>query len=356
MASNISEKSAPNSSNEPVEFHSPREKVLSPFRTSLESRVMRSVGSTLERAAWKTCRRIGSQLGLAFFAAGRKRRELAISNVQMALGLNREQAIRVARRSCQNWGMTTCELLHLPGASKAEICEYAAIEGLEHLQEAHALGRGVILLMAHIGNWEIVAARMAQEHPTTAIVRPLSNTSAQNYLSDVRRSTGLGLMSKFGAARPAAKWLRKGHLLCMLPDRHAGDDGVLLPLFGRMTRFEDSVARLAMMNDIPIVPVVGVRREPWLGDGRIEVQISPAFHVPICAREERDQAVKQGTEQVIAALETMVRAHPDQWSWMLRRWRKNDVERVSAPAQGDVSLTFPLAASNAPQTSTRSSS
>ncbi len=307
------------------EIRSPREKAISSRRAALETRVMKMVGASVERASWARCRRLGSRLGLLFFAAGRKRRELAISNIQMALGLSREEAMRVARRSSQNWGMTTCEFLRLPAATPQQIRDYSTVEGLEHLHAAHALGRGVIVLMAHLGNWEITAARLAQEFPTSAIVRPLSNAAAQNHMSNIRRGTGYKLISKYGAGRPAAKSLRSGELLILLPDRHAGDEGILLPLFGRETRFESSPARLALLNNSPIVPVMGVRREPWNENGRIDIRIFPAFEVTAASREDRENAVIEGTRQVIASLETMIRAHPDQWSWMLRRWRKSDI-------------------------------
>jgi KDO2-lipid IV(A) lauroyltransferase len=143
-------------------------------------------------------------------------------------------------------------------------------------------------------------------------------------MSNIRRGTGYELISKYGAARPSAKCLRSGGALVLLPDRHAGDEGILLPLFERETLFESSPARLAMMNNSPIVPVLGARREPWLSDGRIDIRVYPAFEVRAASRDEREQAVVEGTRQVMQSLETMVRAHPDQWSWMLRRWRDSD--------------------------------
>jgi KDO2-lipid IV(A) lauroyltransferase len=158
----------------------------------------------------------------------------------------------------------------------------------------------------------------------SAIVRPLSNATMQEHMSSVRRSSGMKIISKHGAGRPSLKALRRGEVLCILPDRHAGDDGALLPLFGRPTRFEMSPARFAVMSGAPIIPVWGVRRSPWLSDGRIEIRFGQTFHVRAKSREDRETATVEGTRQVIASLEEIVRAHPDQWSWMLRRWRQSD--------------------------------
>lgn len=306
---------------------SPRLQAVSARRAALERSLSRLLGASFERSSWEGCRRLGSLLGLSFFAVGRRRRELATANVRAALGLNQAQAARIARRSAQNWGMTTCEFLHLPGASAQEIRDYVLADelALEPLRAALAGGRGAILLSAHLGNWEAMGARLAQEFALTSIVRPLSNATLQEHMSSVRRAGGMAIISKHGAARPALKALRRGDVLCILPDRHAGAEGALLPLLGRATRFETSPARLAVMSGAPIVPVWGVRRSPWLRDGRIQILARPAFHVQ-ASREEREAAVIQGTRQVIASLEEIVRQHPDQWSWMLRRWRASDAE------------------------------
>jgi len=306
------------------EIVSPHQKVESARRTAIEQRVARALGASLERTSWEGCRRLGSLLGLAFFGAVRKRRELAIGNVQLALGLNRAQAVRIARRSAQNWGMTTCEFLHLPAATPQEIRDYVPACDLEPLRAALSEGHGAILLCAHLGNWEVLGARIAQELPITAIVRPLSNATLQQSMSDVRRAAGMSLISKHNAARPALKALKRGDVMCILPDRHAGDEGALLPLFGRETRFETAPARLAVMSGAPIVPVWGVRRAPWLRDGRIQMRCGETFQVRAASREQREAAVIEGTRQVMASLEQIVRAHPDQWSWMLRRWRDSD--------------------------------
>ncbi|HEX8465288.1 MAG TPA: lysophospholipid acyltransferase family protein [Abditibacterium sp.] len=303
---------------------SPRLKEISARRAAVETRVVNALGGAIEATSWQGCRVLGSYLGLAFFAAGKRRRELAIGNVQMALGLNRAQANRVARRSAQNWGMTTCEFLHLPAATGSEIRNYVRLDGLEQLQNALAQGKGAIVMTAHIGNWELLAARLAVEVPLDAMARPLSNPTAQEKMSSVRRGTGMTLISKHGAARPVMKGLQRNRAVLILPDRHAGPEGVALPLFGKVTRFEGTMGRFAVMSGAPIVPAFGFRRAPWLQDGRIDAQIWPAFEVHSPSKAGRDAAALEGTRRVISSLENAVRMHPDQWSWMLRRWRDDD--------------------------------
>ncbi len=300
---------------------SPHEIVNSQTRAMMERRLMNALGAVAERTSWDGCRRLGNYLGLIFFAVARRRRERAIANLQLALGFNGAKATRIARRGSQNWGMTICEFLHLPNASPDEIRAHVSLEGLENLQDALAAGNGAIILMAHLGNWEATAARLALETPMTGIVRPLYNAAAQRHMTAVRNGYGLRVISKHAAARPSLKTLRAGGSLIILPDRHAGREGALLPLFGHETRFETAPARFAMMSGSPIVPITGARRDPWYSDGRIQARVSRSFRVAPGTRDDREAATLEGTRQVIASIEDMIRAHPDQWSWMLRRWR-----------------------------------
>jgi KDO2-lipid IV(A) lauroyltransferase len=101
-------------------------------------------------------------------------------------------------------------------------------------------------------------------------------------------------------------------------------------MFGRVTRFYSSVAQLAMLSGAPVVPGFGVRREPWLSDGRIIACIEPGLQLKSDADRlglSRDDAVREGTQRVIGQLEKVIRTHPDQWWWLHRRWREADAIR-----------------------------
>jgi hypothetical protein len=102
----------------------------------------------------------------------------------------------------------------------------------------------------------------------------------EKHVEQVRRNAGIKVISKWESARPAVRALRAGELLCLLPDQRAGKgEGLLLPMFGRVTRFYSSVAQLAMLSGAPVVPGFGVRREPWLSDGRIIACIEPGLQL-----------------------------------------------------------------------------
>lgn len=324
-----------------------------------ESRLVGMCSRAMQRSSWAGCRRTGSLVGLAFYYGVRNRRHVAIDNVQIAFPqMGQEEARRIARRGAQNLGMTFCESLHMGGASLQELNNYVELQGLEHIEAALERGRGAVLLMAHFGNWELFGARLSQQIPLSVLARPNSNSGVEGVVAQVRTRVGMEVISKWDTARPAVKALRANRALGLLPDQRAGKgEGVLLPMFGRVTRFYSSVAQFSLMSGAPIIPGFGVRREPWLSDGRIIGDIRPALKLRPDdeAREDasrrrdpalkdptlREAAILDGTRHVIGALEDAIRRHPDQWWWLHRRWRSSDRvahARMNAAASRDVTI------------------
>jgi KDO2-lipid IV(A) lauroyltransferase len=290
-------------------------------RDSWETRAVSLFGNAMQHASWTACRRTGWWFGLALFKALKGRRKIAISNVRLAFPELSEAAARqVARRSVQNSAMMLFEFMHSATATAAEVRDYVDLEGIEHVFHGLDRGRGVLLLTAHLGNWELMGARAAQDLPVSAVARPSSNQGIEEQIMRVRIHSGMEVISKHDGGRAGIDALKANRALAVLPDQYAGPTGLLLPFFGHPTRMISSVARLAMLSGAPVVPSFGVRRRPWLSDGRIVGCISSGFYVEN-DRKRRDELVLSGTQRMIEELESVIRRHPDQWLWLHRRWR-----------------------------------
>lgn len=291
-------------------------------RNLLETLAISAVGRACQTMSFDSCRYVGGWLGLLMFGALGKRQNVAVRNIRLALGVSPARAHQLARRSALNFGMTFAEFLHLPNATEAEIRERAYINGLEHVWKALEPGRGAILLTAHLGNWELMGARAALEFPLSVVARPTSNAGVQRKIDESRRAANIGVISKYDSGRATLNVLRRNETLGILPDQHAGAEGALLPFFGQPTRVWTALARLAMLSGASVVPGFGVRRRPFLADGRIEARVSPSWTVPKSAN--REEAILDGTRRMIGELESIMRAEPDQWLWLHRRWRERD--------------------------------
>ena len=283
---------------------------------------MGAVGRVCETLSFDACRYAGAWLGLGLYAALGKRRGIAINNVRLALDVSPARANQIARRALMNFGMTYAEFMHLRVATPSELRAYSWIEGLEHIESGFDAGKGAILLTAHLGNWEVMGARAAQEFPLTVVARPTGNQGVQRHIDAVRAASGIGVISKYDNGRASLRVLKNNETLGILPDQHAGSEGELLPMFGQPTRVWGAIARLAMLSGARVVPAFGVRKTPFLADGRIVAMVSQGWNVEKTG--DRNAAVTQGTRRTIGELEKIIRAHPDQWLWMHRRWREAD--------------------------------
>jgi Kdo2-lipid IVA lauroyltransferase/acyltransferase len=294
-------------------------------RDAWETRAAQIVGQATQHASWTACRRTGWWFGLLLFKALKSRRRVAIQNVQRAFPeLNESAARQIARRSVQNSAMTLFEFMRLATATPQEVRDYVDLEGVGNIFAGLERGRGVLLLTAHLGNWELMGARAAQEFPLTVVARPASNKGLQAQIESVRAHGGIEVISKHDTGRAAIDALKANRAIGILPDQHAGKDGLLMPFFGHQTSMVSSLARLAMLSGAPIVPCFAVRRRPWLSDGRIVARITPGYFVEN-DRKRRAELVQQGTQRMVFELENIIRQNPDQWLWLHRRWRDDDV-------------------------------
>jgi KDO2-lipid IV(A) lauroyltransferase len=297
---------------------------LKQHRSVVEKRIIDSLSRSMEQAPWSTCRWVGSLYGMAFYAGFKRRRVIANDNLALIYpDLPESERKRIARRSAQNFGMSFCEFLHLGGASPAEVAAYCQWQGLENIHAGFEKGNGVVLPTAHFGAWEVMGARAAQDFPLTVVVRLTSNQTLRNHIETVRRSIDVGMIHKDEPARASMKKLHANEGLAIFADQHAGHGGMLLPMFGHVTRFHSSPARLALATKSLIVPTFGVRRTPWLSDGRVVIRAYPGLDLQ-AEKLSREEAVLKGTNYIIDRTEHIIRHFPDQWLWMHRRWRDKD--------------------------------
>jgi KDO2-lipid IV(A) lauroyltransferase len=289
-----------------------------------EVALTRMMAAPMERASWEGCRRTGAWLGLLLFHALKRRQQIAIDNVRLAFPeLSALRARQIARNSAQNFGITFCEFLHLNVATPQSVRDYVDIEHGEYLQEGFDRGKGVILLTGHFGNWEALGARAAQQFEIAAISRPTSNQGVQDHLNRIRKNINLGLIYPSEGPRPPLRFLRKNNALAILPDQYAGDRGLMLPMFGHQTSVWPSLSHLAMVSGATVVPAWGVRQKPWMSKGKLVAKLCPGYRVE--PGDDKEKAVLEGTKRMITEIESIVRQYPEQWMWLHKRWREQDL-------------------------------
>ena len=245
------------------------------------------------------------------------RQKIAIDNMRRVFGDRytereyRALAAQVTRGICR----TMLELLKSRYLSGDEIRRMVRAEGLEHLHAARAAGRGVILLTAHYGNWELMAALGAESGlPISAIARDSAERFTASLINRARESHGIEVLEREDA-RAMVRALRANRILAILPDQHAVGGSIIVDFLGRPAATAVGVATLAARTGAAVVPGFCLRRP----DGTFEATVYPPL--PLVNTGNREADVRANTILVNQALEKEILAHPEQWLWLHRRWK-----------------------------------
>lgn len=270
---------------------------------------------------------IGSALGsLAYRLAG-GRRKIALDNLARALPeLDSARRRAIAEGSFRTVGRNAMDVFLFHRYGPDSVGKEVTLEGWDHLAEAHARGKGVIVLSAHFGHWELTA--LIQGHrgiPMGMLVRPLDNPWLEKQLGAVRLRSGNFLIPKADGVKGLMKSLKAGGAVAFLMDQDARAHGRMVPFFGRPASTTTTPARLALRMGAAIVPCYAHPRP----EGGYRIVYLPEVVPERSGDLESD--VMRLTERLNEILEDWIRERPDQWFWMHRRWKTRSTKHVETP-------------------------
>ena len=260
---------------------------------------------------------IGGWLGtLAFWFASQQRR-LASEHLRCSLQLSDEQSVRAIAKQCfQNLGKTVVEFMRFPRLDKQQIRQYVKLEGVEHVKQALAQGKGAIILTGHFGNWELLAASIsATVAPLTPIVRELRSPRLNALVSRYREKAGYATIDRDTGIRHALRCLKRNELLGIVADVDTAVSGVFVDFFGRRAYTPYSPVAIAMKTGAVILPSFIIRQP----DGSHRAIIEPPLALKRTNVKEKDLVIN--TQRFTKIIESYIREYPAQWIWMHRRWK-----------------------------------
>ncbi|HLV81161.1 MAG TPA: lysophospholipid acyltransferase family protein [Chthonomonadaceae bacterium] len=261
-------------------------------------------------------RAVGRTLGLLVYYMFRKRRRVALKNLELIYGesAGRSERARMAKAVFQHFGEWGAEFVKIPQLSRADVDRLASVEGEENLQAALASGKGALLITGHFGNWEFMARWLTTHgYPLNVVARKANDPNADKLLVDTREGNGANVFSRGNSARAILQCLKKNEIVGLLPDQNAAD--VFVPFFGHPTGTVDGPAVLHLKTGAPLLFSWCVRTP----EDRFQITFEP----PVWVAPEKERAVGVARVMTIinARLETQIRRHPTQWLWLHDRWR-----------------------------------
>lgn len=263
--------------------------------------------------------RIGRSIGLLYYHLVKKRREIALNNLQMAFGsdLTAGQCKQICKASFINVGKTCVEFLRFPKLNAENIWDQVTVEGRENLYTALEAGKGAIVFLAHFGNWELLSLVYGALIPdrAKAIALPLKNEPLNTYLWRHREQLSLKLIPRNRAVRETLRALRNNQAIGFFADQNAGTEGIFVNFLGKPASAARGPAVLALKTGAPLIFSLSIRQP----DDRHFVYISPAIQPEPTDDFESD--VEHYTTQMLKQLETYIYKYPEQWLWLHNRWK-----------------------------------
>ncbi len=201
------------------------------------------------------------------------------------------------------------------------IAEQVRVENIEIPLRAAQEGKGLIILTAHTGNWEITCAGSILKFPQYRgkfhfLRRPISIRLIDGLVLRRFRRVGLNVIPKRNSLLDILNVLERNEALVYIMDQHASirKDGIPVEFFGELAGTFRSLALIAKASGAPVIPA-----HSWRENGIHVLRFGEP--IPWIDCKDPDEEVYRNTRAYNAALEKMILKHPDQWLWMHRRWK-----------------------------------
>ncbi len=266
--------------------------------------------------AWSM--KIGEMLSFIPYKLAKKLRFVGFRNLELTLPeLSRTEHEKILRGTFESLGRQLGTLSHLSRLTLERVREMVDIDGIEHFQRAVARKQGKILFTAHFGGWElshIVAS--AYGFPVNVIARRLDNPLLENMMEAMRTALGSRTIDKKASARTMFRLLKREEFIGILADLNTQEhEGIFVDFFGLPASTTTGVAKLALYTDATVLPAFAV----WQKDKKCYL-LKACEPLEIPKNEDAEENIKVLTQAMTAKIEEFVRAYPDQWMWIHKRW------------------------------------
>jgi KDO2-lipid IV(A) lauroyltransferase len=262
---------------------------------------------------------VGRGVGILFYHLVKKRREIALGNLQMTFSrhFTTSECAEICKASFINVGKTCIEFLRFPKLNAENIWREVTVEGAENLHDALAKGKGAIVFLPHFGNWELLSLVYGALIPdrAKAIAFPLKNARLNAYIWRHRELMSLRLIPRNQAIRETMRALKNNEAIGFFADQNAGPEGVFVNFLGKPASAARAPAILALKTGAPLLFSLSIRQP----DDRHHIYISDPIYVTTSEDSERD--VEVYTTQLLKRLEAYIHKYPEQWLWLHNRWK-----------------------------------
>jgi Kdo2-lipid IVA lauroyltransferase/acyltransferase len=276
--------------------------------------VLKSLGLIPQNRA----KQLSSIIGRILYTLDKRHRTIALDNLAMVFGDEKSasEIKMIAKDVFENISMMIFEIAWSLSLREKDFFRYFSLKNVSNFKNACQKNKGVLLLSAHVGNWELLTVSFATlNHPVNPIYRPLDNLILDQLVLNIRERFGSKLIPKARSMQKILKCLKQGHAVGLGIDQNVDwYEGVFVDFMGTPACTSRGTALLAMKSGAPVVPVFMIHEK-----GKFTAEFGP--EVPLIKTGDKTKDIEENTRQYNAVIGNFVRRYPNRWFWVHQRWK-----------------------------------
>ena len=214
-----------------------------------------------------------------------------------------------------SFGLYLADFFRTQKIGLAYIKKYVRLEGQEHIDQALAQGKGLILVSAHIGNWEMGAICLGLlGYPVNAVALTHKHKRVDDFFNRQRESKGVRVIPVQGAVRGCLEAFSRNQIVCLVGDRDFTQGGITAEFFGKPAMIPKGPAVFSIRNKVPIVCCFTIRQ----GLRGFRFFFNPIIRFVPSGEYEKD--IQALTGLYLRQIEDCIRLYPGQWAMFRRFW------------------------------------
>jgi len=261
----------------------------------------------------------GCFLADCFYRLNASRRQIAAENIRRSgIASDPAEIERIVRASFRHFMLVAIESLRFPKYFNSENWKERAVLDLppDTLDAVIHPGQGLIVVSAHLGNWETAGKLFSFMKPVTAIARKMNNPYTNRVMEQRNAGTRVTLTPKRDAdARRFIRTLRSGNALALLIDQHAASQGIMVDFFGTPASTFPTPALLHLRMGVPLIFGYCLRTGP------MNYKLVAGDPISIETTGDRRKDEHAIIRELNRRLEEGIRRNPEQYLWAHRRWK-----------------------------------
>ncbi len=294
---------------------------MNSFQGSIACFILKAFAGFLSMLPFSTTLWVGRRLGDFVCLMGSKNRRKARNNIKIAFGPAKSCREREAmlKKFYRFYGQNLVELAQLPRIARAGFERFVDVDGREHVDAAMKKGKGLIFLSMHSGNWELsnLVGSMSG-YPYNMVANYFKNINqVADYLDSLRQSAGCRIINPGIGGREIIKRLKNNEIVTLVADQ-GGEEGVLVPFFGREASMSTGAVRLALKYGAAIC-LVDIHRQ---ASGRHQLVARP-FDPVDTGDIEKD--VRSNMQTIARWFQKEIERHPEEYIWSYGTWKYSAV-------------------------------